>query len=90
MNKIGVLELTETAKSLKDGFNYPMPNRDMLMSLNTITTINDFVNTTTMRFQTHRRNSQNLSARDIEGKYKLISDDQCRRLTENFRKGVLH
>jgi len=60
MNKIGFHDEVEPDKTLKDAFNYPTLNRKMLMSLKSITTIDDFVNTSTKRFHTSRRFSTNL------------------------------
>lgn len=68
MNKIGVHEVGERNKTLSDGFNYPTLNRNMLMSMNTITKNQDFVKTTTSYFNSNRRSSNNLSVTDIEGK----------------------
>lgn len=50
MNRIGVKENIDPTKTLKDGYNYPVLGRDMLMSLNTILASHDYVNTSTQRF----------------------------------------
>ena len=51
-----------------DPFNYPMPNRKDLMSLNTINQQNDGTKTTTKKFVSQRIESNNLHTGDIEGK----------------------
>ena len=52
-----------------DPFNYPMPNRADLMSLQTISAKADNVKTNTNRFTTVRNTSNNLWTTDIEGKF---------------------
>lgn len=54
MNTIGHSESVKPAVSLKDGYNYPVLDRSMLMSMNTITDHTDHVKTTTRRFSTQR------------------------------------
>ena len=70
MNSIGFKDPVQVALSTSDPFNYPMPSRDLCMSMNTITTHNDHVQTKTGRFKSERRSSMNLSSADIEGKPK--------------------
>lgn len=55
MNHIGYKDATTHNVSLADPFNYPSLDRNMLMSMNTITTRNDHVQTNTSRFSTQRR-----------------------------------
>lgn len=56
-----------------DPFNYPMPNRVDCMSLSTISGMKDGMKTTTVKFQSVRGTSQNLSTKDIDGKLLLFS-----------------
>lgn len=51
-----------------DPFNYPMPNRSDLMSLQTINQLKDMTKTTTKTMITGRGTSLNLDTRDIAGK----------------------
>lgn len=70
MNAIGQQDtLNSYTKSLADPFNYPSLNRDMVMSMQTITTRNDHVKTNTQRFVSPRGSSQNLDSSDIPGKW---------------------
>ncbi|CDW78556.1 UNKNOWN [Stylonychia lemnae] len=50
-----------------DPFNYPMPNRKDLMSLQTIHPQKDIAKTTTKKFQSSRMESNNLNTSDIHG-----------------------
>lgn len=52
-------------QSANDPFNYPMPSRGDLMSLQTINARADNVKTTTNRFTTVRNTSDNLFTQDI-------------------------
>lgn len=51
-----------------DPFNYPMPNRKDLMSLQTIDPMRDNAKTTTKKFTSGRTDSNNLTTQDITGK----------------------
>ena len=51
-----------------DPFNYPMPNRKDLMSLQTIDPMKDNAKTTTKKFASGRTESNNLTTQDITGK----------------------
>ena len=55
--------------SANDPFNYPMPNRADLMSLQTVSAKQDNVKTNTNQFSTKRNTSNNLWTTDIEGKF---------------------
>ena len=57
------------AQSSTDPFNYPMPSRGDLMSLQTISAKADNVKTTTSRFNSIRNTSDNLFTQDIQGKH---------------------
>lgn len=48
--------------------DYPMPNRSDLMSLATINTKKDQVQTNTSKFNSIRNTSNNLNTDDIQGK----------------------
>ena len=52
-----------------DPFNYPMPNRKDLMSLQTIDPMKDNAKTTTKKFTSGRMESNNLHTQDISGKH---------------------
>ena len=67
-----------------DPFNYPMPNRSDLMSLQTMSAKADGVKTNTNRFTTSRVNSTNLWTNDIQGKFKIITDQLF--ISELFRR----
>ena len=56
------------SESTTNPFNYPMPNRSDLMSLQTISAKMDNVKTNTGRFTTQRNTSTNLWTTDIDGK----------------------
>lgn len=55
-----------------DPFNYPMPNRKDLMSLQTINPNKDFAKTTTKSLITGRLESNNLNTSDITGNFSCI------------------
>ena len=55
-----------------DPFNYPMPSRGDLMSLQTIGAKKDNLKTTTKTFTTVRNNSSNLHTSDIDGKFQIL------------------
>ena len=55
-----------------DPFNFPMPNRNDLMRLNSIQADKDGMKTTTFKFDTKRDNSCNLFTSDIDGKLHKI------------------
>jgi hypothetical protein len=70
MNAIGARDTLKGASfSLSDPFNYPSINRNMCMSMNTISAANDYVKTKVASFTTSRRQSSNLMNGDIPGKY---------------------
>jgi hypothetical protein len=50
MNSIGYKDTVQPQLSFGDAFNYPTLNRNMVMSMNTITTEQDHVKTNTQRF----------------------------------------
>ena len=50
--------------------DYPMPNRSDLMSLATINTKKDQVQTNTSKFNSIRNTSNNLNTDDIQGKWR--------------------
>ena len=54
-----------------DPFNFPMPSRQDLMSLQTMSAKADNVKTNTNRFSTQRNTSNNLWTSDIDGKFQL-------------------
>lgn len=74
MNSIGYTDILKPQPSLTDPFNYPMPNRSKLMSMNTITPENDYVQTKTHRFITSRRSSLNNTSNDIEGNFIFLAN----------------
>lgn len=69
MNSIGFRDPVKLEVSFNDAFNYPSLNRNMAMSMNTITSAQDHVKTNTQRFVSDRRFSNNLMVHDIEGKF---------------------
>jgi len=74
MNAIGAQDTLRGASfSLSDPFNYPSINRNMCMSMNTISAANDYVKTKVAGFTTSRRQSSNLMNSDIAGKYLAIT-----------------
>lgn len=60
-----------------DPFNYPMPNRKDLMSLQTINPGKDLAKTTTKNFVTGRLESNNLNTSDIAGKLRFSNLIRC-------------
>lgn len=62
--------LGKTVSSSNDPFNYPMPNRQDLMSLSTIQKF-DGMKTTTVKFNSGRSESLNLATGDIHGKFRF-------------------
>ena len=54
-----------------DPFNFPMPSRGDLMSLQTIAAKKDNLKTTTKQFTTVRNTSSNLHTSDIDGKFHI-------------------
>ena len=54
--------------TIGDPFNFPMPGKLDSMNLSTILTSKDNMKTSTVKFQTRRSESTNLSTSDIEGK----------------------
>jgi hypothetical protein len=60
--------LAKTVSSKNDPFNFPMPCRQDLMSLSTIQKV-DGMKTTTVKFQSCRSGSLNLTTSDILGKH---------------------
>lgn len=60
----------------QDPFNFPMPNRKDLMSLQTLNPMKDTAKTTTKKFNSGRTESNNLNTSDIAGKY-FIKDNNC-------------
>ena len=54
-----------------DPFNYPMPSRGDLMSLQTIGAKKDNFKTTTKQFASNRNTSSNLFTNDIDGKFHI-------------------
>lgn len=71
MNNIGSENIDKnfrTTTSISDPFNYPMLNRNNLMSLSNINKNLDGVKTSTVKFQSSRGFSSNLLTKDIDGK----------------------
>ncbi len=66
--------MAQQQQSTQDPFNWPMPNRNDLMSLNTLTKDKDLVRVKTAGALTKNRStSQNLETNDIIGKTPFYS-----------------
>ena len=76
--------LGKTVSSKNDPFNFPMPNRSDLMSLSTIQKF-DGMKTTTVKFNSGRSESLNLTTNDIHGKFRNnCSNDWIQEPSPNF------